>query len=86
MAASPARETVLGNGIAAITALIGEAERVYQRLRHRYEFRQRGMINIKGKAPMNCYLLMVTRAGPTVPAAPNPDECQGFSHARIVVD
>ena len=61
-------------------------ERVYERLQHRYEFRQRGMINIKGKAPMTCYLLMGARADPIVPAAPDPDERQGFSHAQIVVD
>ena len=32
-------------------------ERTYERLRHRYEFRQRGAIEIKGKGRMLCYLL-----------------------------
>jgi adenylate cyclase len=53
-------------------------ERVYERLQHRYEFRERGMVNIKGKAPMSCYLLMGARADP---ALPDPGEHQGFSHA-----
>jgi adenylate cyclase len=44
-------------------------ERTYERLRHRYEFRQRGAIEIKGKGPMACYLLGRPRAEPAVPAA-----------------
>jgi len=37
-------------------------ERTYERLRHRYELRQRGTIEIKGKGPMACYLLVGRRA------------------------
>jgi len=43
-------------------------ERTYERLRHRYELRQRGTIEIKGKGPMACYLLVRRRADPPVRA------------------
>jgi class 3 adenylate cyclase len=33
-------------------------ERVYERLRHRYELRPRGTIDVKGKGPMACYVLV----------------------------
>ena len=33
-------------------------ERAYERLRHRFELRQRGTVEIKGKSPMSCYLLV----------------------------
>jgi class 3 adenylate cyclase len=36
-------------------------ERAYERLRHRYAFRARGTVDVKGKGPMPCYLL-VSRA------------------------
>ena len=32
-------------------------QRVYERLRHAYELRSRGTIDVKGKAPMHAYLL-----------------------------
>ena len=37
-------------------------ERVYQRLRERYELRQRGTIEVKGKGPMTTYLLLGRRS------------------------
>jgi adenylate cyclase len=43
-------------------------ERTYERLRHRYELRQRGAIEIKGKGSMACYLLVRRRGDPPVPA------------------
>jgi hypothetical protein len=61
-------------------------ERAYERLRHRYELRQRGMIEVKGKAPMTCYLLIGRRADPTVPADNDPQEGGAFSHAQILDD
>ena len=33
-------------------------ERAYERLRHRFELRERGMIDVKGKGPMACYVLL----------------------------
>ena len=33
-------------------------ERAYERLRHRFELRQRGTVEVKGKGPMSCYLLV----------------------------
>ncbi len=33
-------------------------ERAYERLRHRFELRERGIVELKGKGPMPCYLLM----------------------------
>jgi len=32
-------------------------ERAYQQLRHRYAFQPRGMVDVKGKGPMPCYVL-----------------------------
>jgi len=61
-------------------------ERVYERLRHRYELRQRGMIEVKGKAPMNCYLLIGPRADPTAPAGRDPHQRGAFSHTQILDD
>jgi len=57
-------------------------ERTYERLRHRYELRRRGMIEVKGKAPMTCYLLIGPRSDPTAPAGRDPDERGAFSHKR----
>src|SRR5215208_1404957 len=42
-------------------------ERAYERLHHRYELRPRGVIEVKGKGPMTCYLLIGPRADPAVP-------------------
>jgi class 3 adenylate cyclase len=36
-------------------------ERVYERLRYRYEFRERGTIDVKGKGPMRCFVLLGPR-------------------------
>jgi len=33
-------------------------ERAYERLRHRFELRPRGTVDVKGKGPMSCYLLI----------------------------
>jgi adenylate cyclase len=40
----------------ALPGTIQVTERAYERLRHRYELRQRGMIEVEGKGPMTCYL------------------------------
>jgi adenylate cyclase len=37
-------------------------ERAYERLRHRFDLRRRGEIEIKGKRPMSCYLLVGPQA------------------------
>ncbi len=39
-------------------------ERAYERLRDRFELRRRGIVDIKGKGPMDCYVL----TGPLPPA------------------
>ena len=36
-------------------------QRAYERLRHRFELRPRGTIAVKGKGPMECYLLVGRR-------------------------
>jgi adenylate cyclase len=50
----------------ALPGTIQVTERAYERLRHRYELRQRGMVEVKGKGRMACYLLI----GPVDPAVP----------------
>jgi adenylate cyclase len=45
-------------------------ERTFDRLRHRYELRPRGTIEVKGKGPMNPYLLLGPR--PRARIAANP--------------
>jgi adenylate cyclase len=42
----------------ALPGTIQVTERVYERLRPRYGLRQRGVVEIKGKGPMTCYLLI----------------------------
>jgi len=61
-------------------------ERAYERLRHRYELRERGMIEVRGKGPMTCYLLIGPRADPAVPAGRDPHEREALSHATILDD
>jgi adenylate cyclase len=34
------------------------SERAYERLRHRFELQERGNVELKGKGPMPCYLLI----------------------------
>ena len=41
-------------------------ERAYDRLRHRFELRRRGTIEVKGKGPMTAYLLIGPRADPAL--------------------
>ena len=41
----------------ALPGTIQVTERAYERLRQRYELRGRGVIEVKGKGPMACYLL-----------------------------
>ena len=42
----------------ALPGTIQVTERAYERLRHRFELRQRGTVEVKGKSPMSCYLLV----------------------------
>ena len=44
--------------------------RVFERLRRRFELRPRGTIDIKGKGPMDCYLLVGPRIDSASPVAP----------------
>jgi hypothetical protein len=44
------------------------------------------MIEVKGKAPMTCYLLIGPRADPSDPAGRDPHERRGFSHTQILDD
>jgi guanylate cyclase len=41
----------------ARTDTIQVTERTYERLRHRYELTPRGVIEVKGKGPMSCFVL-----------------------------
>jgi adenylate cyclase len=61
-------------------------ERTYEHLQHRYELRQRDMIEVKGKAPMTCYLLIGPRGDSTVSAGRDPHERGTLSHAQILDD
>lgn len=45
-----------------VPGAIQVTERVYERLRDRYELRRRGTIEGKGKGPMTTYLLLGRRA------------------------
>ncbi len=45
-----------------VPGAIQVTERVYERLRERYELRRRGTIEVKGKGPMTTYLLLGRRA------------------------
>jgi class 3 adenylate cyclase len=70
----------------ALPGTIQVTQRTYERLRHRYELRQRGTIEVKGKAPMTTYLLIGSRADPAVPAGRDPHEREALSHAAILDD
>jgi adenylate cyclase len=48
----------------AAPGTIQVTERAYERLRHRYDLRRRGSVEIKGKGPMTCYLLVGPRTDP----------------------
>jgi adenylate cyclase len=48
----------------ALPGTIQVTERAYERLRDRFELRRRGIVDIKGKGPMDCYVL----TGPLPPA------------------
>jgi adenylate cyclase len=48
----------------ALPGTIQVTQRAYERLRHRYELRRRGTIEVKGKGPMPCYLLIGRRTDP----------------------
>jgi adenylate cyclase len=41
----------------ALPRTIQVTERTYERLRDRFELRRRGIVDIKGKGPMDCYVL-----------------------------
>jgi class 3 adenylate cyclase len=70
----------------ALPRTIQVTERAHQRLRHRYELRQRETIEVKAKGPMTCYLLIGPRADPAVRAGRDPHEREALSHATIVDD
>jgi hypothetical protein len=44
------------------------------------------MIEVKGKEPMTCYLLIGPRADPAVPAGRDPHEREALSHAMNLDD
>jgi hypothetical protein len=70
----------------ALPGTIQVTERAYERLRYRYELRQRGMIEVKGKGRMTCYLLIGPRVDPAVPAGRDPHEREALSRATILDD
>lgn len=45
-------------------------ERAYEQLRHRYDLRRRGTIEVKGKGAMTTYLLLSRRSEPNAAAKP----------------
>ena len=49
-------------------------ERAYERLRHRFELRERGTISVKGKGPMTAYLLIGPRTAAPVSAGRDPQQ------------
>ncbi len=51
----------------ALPGTIQVTERAYDRLRHRYELRPRGMVEVKGKGAMSCWLLIGPRADQAAP-------------------
>ena len=59
-----------------VPGAIQVTERAYEQLRDRYDLRQRGTIEVKGKGPMTTYLLLGRRdesnAEPTAAAHPQP--------------
>ena len=63
----------------ALPGTIQVTERAYERLRDRYELRQRGTIAVKGKAPMTCYELIGRRADPAVRAGGDPHGREALS-------
>jgi adenylate cyclase len=48
----------------AAPGTIQVTERAYERLRHRYAFRSRGIVDVKGKGPMPCYQLIGAASSP----------------------
>ena len=46
----------------ALPGTIQVTERAFERLRHRFELRQRGTVEVKGKGPLTSYLLIGPRA------------------------
>jgi adenylate cyclase len=48
----------------AAPGTIQVTERAYERLRHRYAFRPRGVVDVKGKGPMPCYVLIGAASSP----------------------
>jgi class 3 adenylate cyclase len=63
----------------ALPGTIQVTERAYERLRHRYELQPRGMIEVKGKGSLPCYLLTGSRADPALPIAAATDIGEGES-------
>ncbi|HEY8630229.1 MAG TPA: adenylate/guanylate cyclase domain-containing protein [Gaiellaceae bacterium] len=70
----------------AAPGTIQVTERAYERLRHRYELRRRSVIEVKGKGPMTCYLLIGPRADPAVSTDSDPHEREAFSHPTLLDD
>jgi len=63
-----------------VPGAIQVTDRTYEQLRDRYELRQRGTIEVKGKGSMTTYLLLGRRdesnAKPTAAAQPHPRATQ----------
>ena len=53
----------------ALPGTIQVTERAYERLRHRFELRRRGTVDVKGKGPMTSYLLIGPQAAPALHTA-----------------
>jgi adenylate cyclase len=70
----------------ALPGTIQVTERTHERLRYRYELRERGIVEVKGKGPTRCYLLIGPRTDPAVPARRSPNEREALPHATILDD
>jgi adenylate cyclase len=57
----------------ALPGTIQVTERAYERLRDRFELHPRGVVDIKGKGPMDCYLLTGPRLPGVSPAGRSGD-------------
>ena len=67
----------------ALPGTIQVTERAYERLRHRFELRQRGTVDVKGKGPMTSYLLIGPRAAPALHTARPAHEQLDAGHGQV---
>lgn len=62
-----------------IPGCIQTSRRYYEQTQHLFEFERRGTIDIKGKGPMETFLLTGRRGAPPAESAPEPRPCRPAS-------